>query len=281
MWVIDFEASSLSRNSYPIEVGVTNGTRVYTSFIRPMDHWEDWSLESAEIHHIDRRTLFSDGVDAKAIAHMLNGILAGQNVYCDNAEWDGFWANVLFSDNGIHQNFAIKDIRGLFIGDDDGVESLIRQREKLIQSGNFILHRALDDAQLLWKALNAIQHRIILNIIGPFGRTICNSKTRYSTLHPHNLVVFNATICASDKKLWWGDIDLTVDEGRLIELAELVEQTVYLLPEFHSRLDYEMKPPIDKAIYSCTNSSGRLSSCYENDYHRDNGVLIRTKYNYT
>ena len=35
MWILDFEASGLSKQSYPIEVGVTNGSQSFETLIQP------------------------------------------------------------------------------------------------------------------------------------------------------------------------------------------------------------------------------------------------------
>ena len=153
MWIIDFEASSLSRQSYPIEVGITDGENNYSSLIRPMAHWSDWNTESEAIHNIPKATLDAEGTTASEVAYKLNDLLGGQIVYCDCAEWDGFWANVLFSDNGIHQQFEIRDIQGLF--DERGItlEQYLLAKQQLIESGEYTEHRALDDAVIIWQSM--------------------------------------------------------------------------------------------------------------------------------
>lgn len=52
------------------------------------------------------------------------------------------------------------------------------------------------------------------------GRIISSSKSGYHRTYPDHLVVFNSTITDADgAPIWWGDIDLTTDEAKLIELA--------------------------------------------------------------
>ncbi len=62
---IDFEASSLSEDSWPIEVGISwiEGGRVATHsrLIRPRPDWfeDDWDVESAKVHRIPRSELIN------------------------------------------------------------------------------------------------------------------------------------------------------------------------------------------------------------------------------
>jgi hypothetical protein len=57
----------------------------------------------------------------------------------------------------------------------------------------------------------------------PLGRLIAESKTGYMRRHPQHAVIFNATIADSTgRRLWWGDVDLTIEEDILVQLAERV-----------------------------------------------------------
>lgn len=153
LWVIDFEASGLSKKSYPIQVGVTNGTTEYQSLIKPLRHWQHWDLEAAKIHNIPYHMLLDQGRDTETVAQELNEILAGQVVYCDSIEWDGFWGNVLFSDSGIHQKLIIKDIKELLNNPDSKLSRYLETKEALEKSGDYTLHSALDDAKIIWRSL--------------------------------------------------------------------------------------------------------------------------------
>lgn len=152
MWVIDFEASGLHRSSYPIQVGVTNGRIEYQSLIRPMGHWQLWDDEAEQVHGLERRMLIENGIDAAKVAQQLNELLAGHLVYCDAIQWDGFWARVLFSDNGLHQRFTLADVTSLFETDTQ-IEKVLAERTRLESSGQYYLHHAMDDARILWQAL--------------------------------------------------------------------------------------------------------------------------------
>ncbi|WP_460049341.1 hypothetical protein [Sessilibacter sp. MAH2] len=153
MWVIDFEASGLSKCSYPIKVGITNGLINYHSLIKPMPYWQHWSREAEAIHGISRAQLKLNGLESKQVAHTLNDFLSGQTAYCDSIQWDEFWCKILFSDNGIHQRFEIQDIKELIKTPECRLESYFDFKNKLEKTDDFTIHRALDDAQLIWLAL--------------------------------------------------------------------------------------------------------------------------------
>jgi len=153
MWVIDFEASGLTKNSYPIEVGVTNGKLEYQAIIRPYEHWTHWSEEAETIHHISRDSLLSEGISPNHIAIELNNLLVAQVVYCDSLHWDRFWCNVLFSDSGMSPSFKLVDIQELVSNSDSVLEAFLEHKSKLESSGRFALHRALDDARIIQESL--------------------------------------------------------------------------------------------------------------------------------
>jgi hypothetical protein len=88
-------------------------------------------------------------------------------------------------------------------------------------------------------------------ILGPAGRMISGSKTGYSHRHPDNLPVFNANICTRERgKIWFGDLDLTLDEPQLLELAGALDERVYVLYERAARFGNEETPALDEAIVS-------------------------------
>ncbi len=154
MWIIDFEASGLSKQSYPIEVGITNGSDEYQALIRPMAHWQYWSDEAEAVHTLSRSQIESVGLDPAHVAHTLNNKLSGQPVYCDSVQWDAFWCNVLFADNGISRQFEVIDIQELLKDSDDHLGAFLAARSQLENADEYTVHRALDDAKIIWQALN-------------------------------------------------------------------------------------------------------------------------------
>jgi hypothetical protein len=86
-------------------------------------------------------------------------------------------------------------------------------------------------------------------ILGPTGRMIAASKTGYWQRHPNNLPVFNANVCTRERgKLWFGDLDLTLDEPRLLELAKALNEPVYVLYERAARFQTADTPAFDEAV---------------------------------
>jgi hypothetical protein len=92
----------------------------------------------------------------------------------------------------------------------------------------------------------------ILETLGFPGRMISASKTGFVKQHPTHMPVFNANVCLNDGKIWWGDLDLTVDEPKLVEFAALIGETVYVLSELSARFTNEARPLLEEALYLAT-----------------------------
>ncbi len=152
MWIMDFEASGLSKKSYPIEVGVTNGSDSEDFLIKPMSHWTFWNADAESTHGISKSELNTKGVDSLEVVKFLNKKLNNSIVYCDSINWDGFWLNVLFSDRGITPSFKLLDIHDL-LETDHIFEKYIKAKTGLINSGAYKEHRALDDAKVIYQSL--------------------------------------------------------------------------------------------------------------------------------
>jgi len=70
----------------------------------------------------------------------------------------------------------------------------------------------------------------------PNGRLISWSKSGYRHLYPDHAVVFNGSLADADGHgFWWGDIDLTIDEPKLVALAAKLKTTVHVLYESDAR----------------------------------------------
>jgi len=99
---LDFEASSLARNSYPIEVAwvFEDGTSE-THLIRPAPGWDDWDAAAEAIHHIPREKLLSDGMPHDALARRMIDVLSGHDLVASAPSWDGKWLSVLLRAAGL------------------------------------------------------------------------------------------------------------------------------------------------------------------------------------
>jgi len=74
------------------------------------------------------------------------------------------------------------------------------------------------------------------------GRMISGSKSGYNTRHPNNKVVFNANIFTEDGKIWFGDLDITLDRAKLEEVAKELKKDLYVLREHAGRFENENLP---------------------------------------
>lgn len=102
---IDFEASSLSPASWPIEVGLAwlDGKRVVAEscLIRPRIEWpeDDWNPESEAVHGIPRSDL-DNAESADEVAAWLLKTVAGQTLVSDAPEFDQRWLDRLLGETG-------------------------------------------------------------------------------------------------------------------------------------------------------------------------------------
>jgi hypothetical protein len=75
-------------------------------------------------------------------------------------------------------------------------------------------------------------HELAAELGLPSGRMITGSKSGYSRAHPDHLAVFNATIAdEAGTDLWWGDLDLTLDEPKLAALAATLDLVLFVFYE--------------------------------------------------
>lgn len=150
MYIIDVEASGLSDQSYPIQIGWQHRgdlNRFGEILICPHPDWVYWD-ESAEkrIHHISRQQLLS-GEDIVDACHFLNKTFERQPVYSDCNSADGFWVDKLFTTAHVEQRFEIKSIYDL-ISD----EKMSSFKQKLMARDK--PHTALADARIISDVVN-------------------------------------------------------------------------------------------------------------------------------
>lgn len=93
---LDFEASSLAKLSYPIEVAwVFEDGASETHLIKPAPQWIDWDAEAEAIHHIPRTTLQTDGTAHDVVARRMIDQLSGHTLFASAPSWDGKWLSAL------------------------------------------------------------------------------------------------------------------------------------------------------------------------------------------
>lgn len=72
------------------------------------------------------------------------------------------------------------------------------------------------------------------------GRLISGSKSTYRKNNPDNIVLFNANIITINlDKIWYGDVDITLDADALIEIAKELNEPLFILQELAGRFGEE------------------------------------------
>lgn len=92
---LDFEASSLAKRSYPIEVGwVFEDGASAEYLIRPAPEWTDWDDEAARIHGIARVEL-AEATPHEEVARAMVDRLGAHDIFASAPSWDGKWLSAL------------------------------------------------------------------------------------------------------------------------------------------------------------------------------------------
>lgn len=93
---LDFEASSLSDHSYPIEIAwVFQDGPSESHLIVPAPGWEDWDATAQAIHGIDRTMLAAEGERHDVVAGRMIEALTGHDLFASAPSWDGKWLSAL------------------------------------------------------------------------------------------------------------------------------------------------------------------------------------------
>jgi hypothetical protein len=99
---LDFEASSLNKRGYPIEVGwIFEDGRSESHLIRPAPDWTDWDSAAQAIHHIHRPMLFDDGEPHEQVANRMVEVLDCHDILASAPSWDGKWLSALLRASGL------------------------------------------------------------------------------------------------------------------------------------------------------------------------------------
>lgn len=99
---LDFEASSLGKQGYPIEVAwVFASGEEESHLIRPAASWTDWDVKAGRIHGISREQLTSDGAPLEDVAQRMVSVLTGCALFATAPSWDGKWLSKLLRAAGL------------------------------------------------------------------------------------------------------------------------------------------------------------------------------------
>jgi hypothetical protein len=174
---LDFEASSLGKQGYPIEVAwVFASGEEESHLIQPAASWTDWDAKAGRIHGIAREQLKSEGAPLEYIAQRMVSVLTGRNLYATAPSWDGKWLSKLLrtadlprhalrlEDTEMAHRRVIRDVlRDARVPADlhrTLMQDILAQAQRSIDELGPAAHRALADAQrerLLWLD---IRHRV-------------------------------------------------------------------------------------------------------------------------
>lgn len=153
--VIDFEASSLDLDSYPIEVGIAcwpapdEPVFGWSALIRPTGAWTrqgHWSPASAKVHGIRGSDLVAHGRSPEQVAAALNEALGpGAVAWCDGVDYDEHWTGALFKAANIRPTFTLGDWHRLAAMPGPAARERVLDWMRRVRAR----HRARDDAERL------------------------------------------------------------------------------------------------------------------------------------
>ena len=154
---LDFEASSLSNSSYPIEVAWNDAEgRIYSYLIKPHDSWTEWDSESEKIHGISRAKIESEGLRPAEVCFRMREQIGDSVLYSDAASFEQFWIDRLFeAGEECESPFTISQITNIpkfktFIRNHIAYTDLKKRAHDAIG----IQHRAAADVEALMHVYN-------------------------------------------------------------------------------------------------------------------------------
>ena len=106
---LDFEASSLNFESYPIAAGWHGENGTTELLIKPAADWHDWEQASERIHGISRSQLQENGQSIETVCKKMNLAFKDKFILVDS-EYDKRWNDVLFRAAGIKPTFKLDDL---------------------------------------------------------------------------------------------------------------------------------------------------------------------------
>jgi len=109
--IIDFEASGLESDSYPIQVAWNTANLIHSHYIDPRHapQWQGWSVASEAVHNIPRSFLYEHGEHPDDVACSMNESLSGCVVYSDAVPYDKNWCQRLFDASAYEMAFSFSD----------------------------------------------------------------------------------------------------------------------------------------------------------------------------
>jgi hypothetical protein len=159
---VDFEASSLGGDGYPIEIGwAAEDGACEAHLIRPAPGWTDWDALAEAVHGISRERLAADGEAPETVARRTLEALQGHALFASAPSWDGKWMSVLLRAGGLARHaLRLRDsdeacreaVAEAFGGalpapELDALAAALTARARRAAAARRPRHRALADAQ--------------------------------------------------------------------------------------------------------------------------------------
>jgi len=155
--VVDFEATALTLESYPIEVGVARAVNSadpvssWSALIVPDPTWNvsaQWDPDAERVHGISRWELRS-GTSARDVMTALNAWAGDVDiVWCDGGRYDASWLRTLAEAACVEPNFALGDLSAVLAANYNRCDSYLE-----FISRSAAPHRAGPDAERICRAL--------------------------------------------------------------------------------------------------------------------------------
>ena len=152
---LDFEASSLSKQSYPVEIGwIDESGQGESHLLHPAPNWTEWDDEAAAVHGISRRTLIERGEAVESVCARLVDLAQTHRLLASAPSWDGHWLSMLLRAAGRPRHLIrLEDTEVAFIeaanarsGDATTLIAAARAKAEAQPPA----HRALADARREW-----------------------------------------------------------------------------------------------------------------------------------
>lgn len=149
---MDFEASGLHFDYYPIEIAILKQGEIRSWLIKPEPKWTYWCMTAERRHGITREKLTEEGLPAKQVVLELNEFMDGFEgaLYSDANRWDADWADTLFFAVKQSRQFHITSIYDLLEG--EAVSRFDACKAEVASSGRFTHHRAASDVKMISEA---------------------------------------------------------------------------------------------------------------------------------
>ena len=155
---LDFEASSLSKISYPIEVGgVHEDGSGEAHLIRPAPDWTEWDETAEVVHHISREMLQNEGEPHDEVCARLLTLFESNTVLASAPSWDGHWLSMLLRASGLPRHLhRLQDTEIAFLEAARAKTSTEAQAAQLVVAARAKVdaqpagHRAEADARREW-----------------------------------------------------------------------------------------------------------------------------------